>query len=73
VHSSFFSQIPRAKQSAPSRLQSARLRDPQPRLVAAAVEPSGEGPYVDAVRELIEQIAPSSSLPRRSGALRLVR
>lgn len=29
-----------------------------PRLVALAVAPSGEGPYVEAVHEWIEQITP---------------
>jgi hypothetical protein len=29
-----------------------------PRLVALAIEPSGEGPYVEAVQEWIEQITP---------------
>jgi hypothetical protein len=41
-----------------------------PRLVALAVEPSGEGPYVDAIREWIDQTTPASTDAR---ALRLVR
>jgi hypothetical protein len=41
-----------------------------PRLVALAIEPSGQGPYVDAVREWIDQTTPSSVDPR---PLRLVR
>ena len=41
-----------------------------PRLVALAIEPSGEGPYVEAVREWIEQATPSRNEAR---ALRSVR
>jgi hypothetical protein len=40
-------------------------------LVAMAVDPSGEGHYVDAVREWIERVTPTSE-PARPG-LRLVR
>ena len=40
-----------------------------PRLVTLAIAPSGEGPYVDAINEWIEQVTPSSGGP----ALRLVR
>ena len=32
-----------------------------PRLVALAVEPTGEGPYVDAIREWIDQATPTSN------------
>ena len=40
-----------------------------PRLVTLAIAPSGEGAYVDAINEWIEQVTPSSSGPN----LRLVR
>lgn len=40
-----------------------------PRLVAQAIEPSGEGEYVEAVREWIDQTRPSTP----PAALRVVR
>jgi hypothetical protein len=41
-------------------------------LVAQAIEPEGEGPYVDALREWIERVTPAAEEPSRP-ALRLVR
>jgi hypothetical protein len=43
------------------------------RLLVLAVEPSGVGPYVEAVEELIEQAAARPSAVRVAAVLRLVR
>jgi hypothetical protein len=44
---------------------------PERSLVARAIEPEGEGPYADALREWIERVSPANE-PARP-ALRLVR
>ncbi len=42
-------------------------------LVLFAVEPTGVGPYVDAVQELIEQVVPQQAPVRPTPKLRVVR
>jgi hypothetical protein len=59
-----------AEAAAHAALQQTRGRGP--RLVAMAVEPSGEGPYAEAVREWIEQVTPATPL-REPPLLRIVR
>ncbi len=51
----------------------ARSRTSARRLVALAIEPTGVGPYVDAIRELIEAITPRPAPARPQGALRSLR
>lgn len=57
-----FSLVPKSRSSGAQARAAARM-------VRMAVEPSGEGPYVEALREWIERVTPRPRIP----ALQLVR